>query len=71
MKFEEWFDKQQYGISRYCFEYSAMKAAYRAGLLHAAEQDDKEANKYVEASDGRSWLSDSAAMHRQSAEEVK
>jgi hypothetical protein len=45
--------------------------AYRAGLLHAAEQDKKTANEFDMSESTSFAYKNSAAMHEQVAEELK
>ena len=79
MSFDEWWKLKWVAIdfpdSKEELE-EVVKAAYRAGLLHAAEQDEKEKDKHGFGSDEHDGgvyqgFEDSAAMHRQAASEVK
>ena len=69
MSFEEWWDKEGRQVSRMIGPLTAedfAKACYRAGLLHAAEEDE---NQFKKTTLG--VLLESATMHRQAASEVK
>lgn len=68
MGFEEWL-KTEYGASWPLHDNRFMKNAYRAGLLHAAEQDDEE-SKIGLHTDTRITYKTSAAIHRKAAEET-
>lgn len=80
MTFEEWWEVN----GRPEWDSTMAKAAYRAGLLAAAEQDEQEAirlrkiwDEFISskaagpASDYSNLYAGSAAMHRKAAEELK
>jgi hypothetical protein len=76
MGFEEWWEKEWTPTSQPAVFDLAMKEiaakAYRAGLLHAAEQDEKVATQHEQIEAGNSSiLRYSAIIHREAAEELK
>jgi len=78
MEFEIWFKQESgwyeegFAIDYLSKEFNLAKAAYRAGLLHAAEQDDgiSKQNEHFEQGYSAAYRY-SAICHREAANDLK